>query len=102
MRRVYRIVYTATARSDLLAIGDTIREAAGPRIAERFIERVITTADSLSDMPERHRLGAELADGFRAISVGKYLIFYVVDDETVSIIRVLHGARDITAKLLGQ
>jgi toxin ParE1/3/4 len=67
--------------------------------AERFIRRLIAKADSLSFMPERYRERQELQPGLRAVLVEKYLLFYLIDNRTVSIIRVLHGARDVTAEM---
>ena len=97
MRR-YRIVYTETARTDIISIGQRIREAAGEAVAERFVERIIGVVQTLEFMPTRHRIRRELAPDLRVIGLRKYLIFYRIADE-VTIVRVLHGARDITAKL---
>jgi plasmid stabilization system protein ParE len=36
------------------------------------------------------------------VAVGNYIIFYRVANDVVSIIRVLHGARNITAALFSQ
>ena len=98
MRR-HRIVYSETARADIIAIGDDIREAAGDIIAERFVARIIATVDGLEFMPTRYRIRSELGPDLRVTGLRKYLIFYRVVDDAVSIVRVLHGARDITAKL---
>ena len=98
--RGYRIVYSETARADIIAIGDKIREAAGELIAERFVARIVATVESLEFMPARHRIRAELGADLRVAGFHKYLIFYRVTNDVVSIVRVLHGARDITAKLL--
>ena len=68
-------------------------------IAERFIEQIIAAVDSLETNPRRHRERPELSTGLRATGIQKYLIFYCVAQDTVSIVRVLHGAREITAKL---
>ena len=97
MRR-HRIVYSETARADIIAIGDEIRKAAGELIAERFVARIVATVESLEFMPARHRIRSELGADLRVAGFRKYLIFYGCDD-AVSIVRVLHGARDITAKL---
>jgi toxin ParE1/3/4 len=96
----HRVEYTETAREDLYRIGDYLRENAGDETAERFIRRLIAKADSLSFMPERYREREELQPGLRAVLVEKYLLFYRVDNRTVSIIRVLHGARDIAAEMV--
>lgn len=98
----FRITYTETARADIIAIGDYLREMAGDVIAERFVERIIATVESLECNPRRHRERPELAQGLRATGIRKYLIFYRVEQDTVSIIRVLHGARRITAGLFSE
>jgi toxin ParE1/3/4 len=38
----------------------------------------------------------ELAPNLRSLPVGSYLIFYRPIDDGIQLIRVLHGARDIT------
>ncbi len=37
--------------------------------------------------------------GIRRRSYGDYLIFYRIDDEQISIVHILHGARDYEALL---
>jgi toxin ParE1/3/4 len=100
MTDVFAIIYTETAREDLIAIGDHLREAAGVGVAERFIDRMIATIESLSVRPQRHRFRPELGPGVRAIRFRKYLIFYRVDAAQVTIVRVLHSARRITEQML--
>lgn len=102
MMQRFRIVYTDTARADLLAIGDYIRDAVGDVVAERFIERIIATVESLETSPRRHRERPALGVGLRATGYRKYLIFYRVEQDSVSIVRVLHRARRITADLVAQ
>lgn len=40
-----------------------------------------------------------LLPGLRRFPVGEYLVFYVPADEGVRIVRVIHGARDVTPEL---
>ena len=97
--RQHRIIYSETARADIIAIGGRVREAAGELIAERFVGRIVGAIESLAFMPTRHRIRSELAADPRAIGIRKYLVFYKVVDDEVLIVRVLHGARSITANL---
>jgi toxin ParE1/3/4 len=97
--RQHCIVYSEAARRDITAIGDYIREVAGESIAERFVARIIATVESLEFMPTRHRIRPELGADLRVIGFRKYLIFYTVLKDEVTIVRVLHGARAITARL---
>ena len=98
----FRIVYTETARDDLIVIGDYIRDAAGDVVADRFIGRVMATVESLETSPRRYRERPALGLGIRATGYRKYMIFYRVEQDSISIVRVLHGARRITANLIPQ
>lgn len=51
----------------------------------------------LADHPEMGRAREELAIALRSFPVGNYVIFYRTVKETVQVIRVLHGARDLDA-----
>ena len=95
----YRIILVEAARADLREIATYLRSAAGEGVAESLIEEIIHTAESLRTMPERQRLRRELGPGLRALSAGNYILFYRVIDNEVSILRVLHGSRNITPSL---
>jgi toxin ParE1/3/4 len=45
--------------------------------------------------PYGYRRRPELSDGLRSCAHGNYLIFFESTTELVTIIRILHGARDI-------
>jgi len=74
-------------------------------VALRFIEAVDAAFRRLADTPEIGRLrefrNQRLA-GLRSWPVPgfeKHLIFYRVDEESVEIVRVVHGARDLALAL---
>lgn len=70
-----------------------------PVAAGELIQRIFQSAKRLADFPERGRARAELGPGARAIIVGRYLILYRVGPDTVDIMRVVHGARDLAGLL---
>jgi toxin ParE1/3/4 len=96
---IYRIIFTEAASRDLDEIGDYLEAMAGSEVAERFVEEVIETAETLRTIPVRQHERRELGAGLRSIRVRSYMIFYRVDGDAVSILRVLHGSRNITSKL---
>ncbi|AGA33921.1 hypothetical protein TVNIR_2267 [Thioalkalivibrio nitratireducens DSM 14787] len=49
--------------------------------------------------PPGYRLRPELGDDIRSSAYGNYVIFFVALPEEITIIRILHGARDIPAIL---
>jgi toxin ParE1/3/4 len=44
-----------------------------------------------------YRLRSELGAGIRSCAHGHYVIFFESNADTVGIVRILHGARDIGA-----
>jgi toxin ParE1/3/4 len=95
----YRIIFTKPAQRDIRQIGDYLRDVAGLAVARHWTEEIIGASESLREMPTRHRERVELMAGLRSIPAGNYMIFYRVAADKVHILRVLHGARNITAKL---
>jgi len=45
--------------------------------------------------PVGYRFRAELSEGLRSCAYGSYVIFFESTPNQVTIIRILHGARDI-------
>jgi toxin ParE1/3/4 len=95
---IYRIIYSDAARADLREIAHYFRTVASDIVAEAVSGRIITAIESLAIRPTRHRFRNYLGPRLRARSVGNYLVFYHVGGETVEIVRILHGSRNITAK----
>lgn len=70
--------------------------------ALRQIDRIEQAIKSLDEMPERHRTYSEqpwLGKKLRIMRVDNYIVFYSVNIETVTVIRVMYGKRDIDARL---
>jgi toxin ParE1/3/4 len=97
MRRVYR---RPAARRDLIAHYCYLAENAGEAVADRFLSQVEASFDDLLEQPE---IGAPLTlrvpelAGLRKWRVKDFdnvLIFYLPHPSGVSIVRILHAARD--------
>ena len=99
MRRVLQVVITEAAYDDLAAIGRYIR-ADSPRRAETFVREVLSRCERLGEMPRAFPLLPRWEDrGIRRRPFGNYLNFCRIVDETVEVLRVIHGARDYEAIL---
>jgi len=96
----YDVVITDTANDDLNNIGEYIRQSAGPLTSERFILRVIEVIGSLRFAPDRTAVRQDLPRGLHVIHADRYLVFYRIVENEVVVLRVIHGARDITADML--
>ena len=82
------------ARADLIEIGDFIA-LDNPARALSFVAEIEATMTTIAERPSSFSARSELATGLRSARHGRYLIFFVADDEGVRIVRVLHGARDL-------
>ena len=83
------------AIADLDAVWDYIAHD-NPDAADQVIARIATAARRLADFPSSGTRRPDIHPTARSIPVGAYLILYRVIDEVVEIVRVLHGARDLT------
>lgn len=91
------VEFAPRARSDLIDIGDYIHED-NPTAAARVIDMIVARCVSLSSFPER---GRRYDQDYRALTIGSYVAFYRAEQDTVVILHILHGARDI-ARVLRQ
>jgi addiction module RelE/StbE family toxin len=96
-----RVVITAAAKADLLAIRRYI-EADNPTRAVSFVEELLDRCLALADTPRAYPLVPRNERfGIRRCVHGNYLIFYRLQPEQIEVIHVLKGARDIEALLFG-
>lgn len=87
-----------SARTDLLEVWVYVAEH-DYDAADKLVDSILQTVRLLSHQPDMGRDRSSLAVGLRAFPVGKYVIYYTHDAETVTVRRVLHGSRDVDAIL---
>lgn len=88
---MHRVIWSGEAIADL----DAIRRFLLPlnrQAALRLADRIIEAAARLSDFPKRGRLVVE--DVHQLSAIYPYLIRYSVEEDSVTIVSVRHGARD--------
>ena len=92
----YSIIFTGSALNDLEEIILYIAKDSKEN-ALRFHDKIIKSTNKLETFP---KLGLLVPDkkmsssGFRMLVIDKYLLFYKIYQEEISILRVLHGSRD--------
>lgn len=93
-----RVAFTATARRDLEAIVDYIA-LDNPAAAKKVYRAIVAATRQLADFPQMGHAGR--LPHTRELVVAKlpYLIVYQVAKDTVTIIAVFHGARDLVREL---
>ncbi len=91
-----QLLITPIAESDLAEIWAYIAEDS-PRTATAFIEQIQGKFEPLLDFPGIGSVRDKIAPDLRAVPYKNYVIYYSFTDEHVTIVRVVHGARDVRA-----
>jgi toxin ParE1/3/4 len=89
------IKITANARADLDELWNSVAQH-NIDSAERLMQRLDYRIRSLSQFPETGIPRPEIYDNLRLLVEGNYLVLYLVRDGMIIILRVVHGARDLT------
>ena len=89
------VVFSPAAEADLDDIWLNIA-LENPAAADRLIDAITERTKQLSEFPELGRLRPDIAEAARSLNVGNYLILYHVAARSIHIVRVVHGARDLT------
>jgi toxin ParE1/3/4 len=93
------------AEADLIGLFAYLGEQAGEATAERFLAAVEKTLSLIARSPG---IGAPHAsenpglEGLRSFRVSKFkhhIVFFLVHEDRIDLVRVLHGARDIATIL---
>lgn len=91
----YRIVFRPFAEHDLVALYQYIAENSSPDRAAAYIGRIEQGCVSLADFPFRGAKRDDLYPGLRIIGFERRAsIAFVVESETVRILRIFYGGRD--------
>ena len=93
-----RLLITPLAAQDLEEIGDYIAQD-NPQRATGFISELRNQCEKICLNPAGYRLRPELSENLRSCAHGSYIIFFENTLDQVTIIRILHGARDIPPAL---
>ena len=91
---LYRL--TPAAQRDLSRIWDYTEEQWGVRQAEAYIEDIRAAVERLAADPDRGRACDDVRGGYRRYPAGSHVVFYVVTDSGVDVIRILHQRMEPT------
>ena len=97
----YQIRFLRIAEEDFTEIISYIA-ADNPKVAETLANDIEKNLELLSENPLLGRIprDAEIKKlGYRYLVVRNYIIFYTIENKTVYIHRILHGARNYKAIL---
>jgi toxin ParE1/3/4 len=92
--------FSPAAAKDLEKMAEDITAAAGARVALDFIARLRKSLETLADQPAAGRRRTGLGAGVRSWAIWPYAAFYRPSGSVAEIIRIVHGRRRITRRLL--
>jgi toxin ParE1/3/4 len=92
--RLRRVTWAEQAQSALDDILGYIAQDS-PQAARAVLDEAVGAADGLTTLSERGRIVPELSEpSIRVVFVHRYRLLYEVSSEEVTVLAILHGARD--------
>jgi toxin ParE1/3/4 len=92
-----KVIVTDQADDDLMQIFSYL-SAHSSQVAQSIAAEINRSFENLSSFPLSGSPRTRLGQDVRSIVVSPYLILYAVRRDHVTILRVLHGSRDIEAE----
>ena len=99
MKKIVRVEWHDKAHKDALDIADYI-DIDNPTAAFAIYEEIHHQIAMLADNPEMGRLGRVIGTRELIINRTPYIAAYFVEEDTVIILRILHGAQRWPKKLV--
>lgn len=97
-----QLIVAREAESDRDAILNYLEQEAGSRTAAAYAERFAASLLRLRDFPALGTPRPSLGPDARVTIVYPYILIYdySVSSDTITLLRILHGRRNITARLI--
>lgn len=92
-------VLTASAEADVREIYRFSRRSWGEARVQDYVSGLFSTFELLAESPKAGRMRNELSENLRSFPHRIHVVFCVEHEQSVAIIRVLHGARDLSQAL---
>lgn len=89
-----RVVLTDSAKQDRLDIWLYVA-ADNLDAADRLLDEIDDTLRLLAGAPSLGRARDDIAPGFRYFPIGNYLILYEALTDGITVVRLVHGARQL-------
>jgi toxin ParE1/3/4 len=87
------------AYKDLEAIWMYTFETWSLRQADKYYNEIIEAIEQLCSDPKLGKSAEHLRKGYKVLRVNSHLVFYIVNDTELDIIRILHSQMDIPDRL---
>jgi len=92
-------VLSPRAQADLDDIWDYTEDRWGRGQAERYVRELQSAIEVVARDPKRARACDDLRAGYRRFSVGSHVVFVLLEDNKLQVVRVLHQSMDFDQHL---
>jgi toxin ParE1/3/4 len=89
-----KCVFSPDAQADIDAIWDDTFLEWGIDQAETYVQQIRNSASIIANNPLVGRDCSEIRRRYRKYPTGSHVLFYHLDDNTVTIVRILHQRMD--------
>lgn len=89
------VILRPAAQVDIEDIADYTIGEWGHEQARRYVGDLRRAIERLASSALRHQLHDDVLPGLRKLRCGRHLVFYLVADDAVDVVRVLHDNRDV-------
>lgn len=89
------VIFSAEASSDLEDAYSYGFDKFGEHQSDAYLGRLFQAVEQLAAQPHLGRARPELSVGVRSFVVQRHVIYYREQGQSLQIIRVLHGSRDV-------
>ena len=97
MAKGRRVVWSPAADGDLLQIWAYYARVASADVADNLLREIDRAGEAIGDNSVLSRDRADLIAAMRSVVVRPHVIFFLLRNSAVEIVRVLHGRRDFPA-----
>lgn len=96
----HRVRLSALALEDLVMLHRWIAQAADPKAADGYLDRIEARVMALAHYPDRGTPRDDLVPGLRTLSFERRrVIAYRVSEDAVDVLRIIDAARELTPLL---
>ena len=96
----YRVVFTPEAMAQVEALYAYVAQAAGPDVASRYTNAIVTYCEGLHTFPLRGMRRDDIRPGLRITNYKKRVVIaFAVEDDVVSVIGGYYGGQDYESVL---
>ena len=95
-----RFFIRVQAGNDLESIWDYTVDTWSLRQADKYYNDLVEAFEFLCENPTAGKSAEHLRKGYRYFKVNSHLIYYVISDTELDIIRILHAQMDIPNRLV--